>query len=112
MFKRWTSDAAHRLGATFHLSEDSAALGAGTNLVLHYHEVWRTEVATCAILELDDSYPRNNKGITRRLVREFSQLNPVTSTLNSAQLPADRIVDWLKNNGFAEGAYEIFTDGS
>jgi hypothetical protein len=76
MFKRWTSTAGQRIGSTLRLAEDSAPLGAGTELLLRYEDVWPNPTATRAILASDASRPRGTKGIERTLVREFTQLAP------------------------------------
>jgi hypothetical protein len=100
-----------RSGATLLLAEDSIALGAGTDLLLRYEDVWPRELSTRAILETDEHSPR--KFNERKLVREFQQLSPSQApTPTKITTPAEEIVQWLKDNGLDEGAYEIFTDGS
>jgi hypothetical protein len=113
MFKRWTSTAGQRIGSTLRLAEDSAPLGAGTELLLRYEDVWPNTTATRAILSSDASRPRGTKGIERTLVREFTQLAPSLDTAPpKVRTRAEDIVEWLRDNGLEEGAYEIFTDGS
>ena len=104
MFKRWICPAGERIGAKLSLSEDTPSLGAGSDLILFYHEVWPELLATRAIIEIYDSSPRKDKGITRTLVREFRQLSP--STIDTSPLertPAQHIATWLMDNGFLEG---------
>jgi hypothetical protein len=111
MFKRWVCPLGIRLGATLHLAADSSALGAGTDLLLRYEDVWPTQISTRAVLETDEQSPR--KSNERKLVREFQQLSPSqVPTPIKTVTPAEEIVQWLKDNGLDEGGYEIFTDGS
>ena len=80
MFRRWNCPQGARPGAVLTLSEDTPARGAGTDLLLSYHDVWPGPTAVRVFLERDDSSPRGTKGITRRLVREVTQLSPTTET--------------------------------
>ena len=113
MFRRWICPPGSRPGATLHLCETTPARGAGSDLLLHYDDVWPLAQATRAILRQDDSHPRKQKDATRTLVREFPQLAPLAATVTAyTQTPAEEIVFWLSENDFTEGEFEIFTDGS
>ena len=41
MFRRWVCTSEERMNSILQLGNDSASLGAGTELVLAYEEVWR-----------------------------------------------------------------------
>ena len=104
MYKRWICPEGVRLGATVRLSEDTPALGAGTELLLNYADIWPGVTATRAILERDDTHPRGDKDVTRTLRREWTQLAPSLNPSPSLIVtPAERIVAWLREHGMDEG---------
>ena len=57
MFRRWDCPQGARPGAVLTLSEDTPARGAGTDLLLNYHDVWPGPTAVRVFLERDDSPP-------------------------------------------------------
>ena len=113
MFRRWIAPAGVRSGATLTLSQDTPARGAGTELLLSYADVWPGRTAIRAIIERDDSFPRGDKSISRRLVMEYSQLAPtLESRPATTTSPAEGIAKWLADNQIQPGEFEMFTDGS
>jgi hypothetical protein len=112
MFRRWLGFMGTHIGSILQLAGDTPSLGAGSELILTYAEVWSSAISTRVILESDDSFPRLDKATKRKVVRKFNQLSPLLGPhVPRSQSPAEKIVDWLKDIGLDEGAYEIFTDG-
>ena len=58
MFRRWVGLTGIHIGATLHLAGDTPSLGAGTDLLLTYADVWPLHTALRVILESDDTHPR------------------------------------------------------